>query len=162
MTLLVDATERSYRQAVSEAEIAAKSVGVTLRRHEVKRADELEGAFASIVKAGSDPVIAVGGTLFSANRARLVEGARNSRVPMMCYGRPNLEAGCLMSYSPDVTDLFRRAATYVDRILKGTNAADLPVEQAERFELVINLKTAKALGLTIPPSLLQRADQVIE
>jgi putative ABC transport system substrate-binding protein len=162
MTLVVDTSERSYQQAVSEADAAARLVGLTLRRQEVNHADELEGAFRSIVKAGGGPVIAVGGTLFSANRRRLVEGARKSRVPLMCYGRPNIEAGCLMSYSPDVTDLFRRAATYADKILKGAKPADLPVEQAEKFELVINLKTAKALGLTIPPSLLARADQVIE
>jgi ABC-type uncharacterized transport system substrate-binding protein len=162
MTLLVDTSERSYRQAVSEAEVAAEAVSVKLRRQEVIHADELEAAFGNIVKAGGGPVIVVGGTLFSANRARLVEGARKGRLPLMCYGRPNIEAGCLMSYSPDVTDLFRRAATYVDKILKGAHAADLPGEQTEKFELVINLKTAKALGLTIPPSLLQRADQVVE
>jgi ABC-type uncharacterized transport system substrate-binding protein len=162
MTLLVDTSERSYRQAVSEADVAARAVGAKLRLQEVSHPDELDGAFASIVKAGGGPILVIGGTLFSANRARLVENARKNRLPLMCYGRPNIEAGCLMSYSPDVNDLFRRAATYVDKILKGANPADLPVEQAERFELVINLNTAKALGLTIPPSLLQRADQVIE
>jgi putative ABC transport system substrate-binding protein len=162
ITLLVDTSEPSYRQAVSEAEVAAAAIGVKLRRQEVSHADELEGAFASVVKSGGGPIIVVGGTLFSANRPRLVEGARKNRLPMMCYGRPSIESGCLMSYSPDVTDLFRRAATYVDKILKGAKPADLPVEQAEKFEFVINLKTAKALGLTIPPSLLGRADEVIQ
>lgn len=162
MTLLVDASERSFRQAISEAEAAAAALGIKLRHEEVRHADELEGAFANIVKSGGGPVIVVGGTLFSGNRSRLIDGARRNRLPMMCYGRPSLEAGCLMSYSPDVTDLFRRAASYVDRILKGARPADLPVEQAEKFELVINLKTAKALGLTIPPSLLARADHIVE
>jgi putative ABC transport system substrate-binding protein len=100
--------------------------------------------------------------VFDAGRRRLVDLAAKNRLPTVYSFRSYVEAGGLMSYGPDLVDLFRRAATYVDKILKGTKPADLPVEQPTKFELVINLKTAKALGLKIPPSVLLRADQVIE
>ena len=109
-----------------------------------------------------DGVLVLGSAFTASHPTRLAELALKQRLPSMFAVRENVEAGGLMSYGPDLNDLTRRAATYIDRILKGAKPADLPVEQASKYELVINLKTAKALGLTIPPSLLLRADQVIE
>ncbi len=109
-----------------------------------------------------DGFLAVASPLTRSQRALLAELSLKHRLAGMFGTRENVEAGGLMSYAPDLVDLHRRAATYIDKILKGAKPADLPVEQPTKFELVINLKTAKALGLTIPPSLLQRADQVIE
>jgi putative tryptophan/tyrosine transport system substrate-binding protein len=146
-----------------ETEAAARTLGVRLHPVvEVRDADELDSAFERITRAGARGVFVVGRTTFYANRVRLAERALNSHVPIMCDFRDETEAGCLMSYGPSLEDLFRRTAEFVDKILKGARPADLPVEQPTKFELVINLKTAKALGLTIPPSLLLRADQVIE
>jgi putative ABC transport system substrate-binding protein len=100
--------------------------------------------------------------MFVSERGRLVDLAAKNRLPVVYTARESVDAGGLMAYGPSVPDLFRRSATYVDKILKGAKPGDLPIEQPTKFELIINLKTARALGLTIPPSLLQRADQVIE
>ena len=104
----------------------------------------------------------VGDPMFSVHRARLAKLAMDARLPTSFFWRGFVEAGGLMAYAPDFNHMYRQAATHVDKILKGAKPAELPIEEPTKFELVINLKTAKALGLTIPPSLLQRADQVIE
>ncbi len=127
-----------------------------------RTAAELEGAFAAMARARAQGVLVLGNPIFFAERQRVAELAIKHRLPTMSNLKDVVEAGGLMSYSPNWDDLYRRGAVYVDRIFKGAKPADLPVEQATEFELGINLKTAKALGLTIPPSLLGRADQIIE
>ena len=124
--------------------------------------DEFEGAFARLVTAHVGAFIVQQDDLFVGNRTLLIELATQRRLPGMFVFSLYPRSGGLMSYGANAEDLYRRAAEYVDRILKGTKPSDLPVERPTKFELVVNLKTAKALGLTIPPSLLQRADQVIE
>jgi putative ABC transport system substrate-binding protein len=114
------------------------------------------------MKERAAAVFVVGGTMLYANRERLANPVLNNRMPMMCGPHEFVLAGWLIGYSTNLTDVFRRAKTYVDKILKGAKPADPPIEQPTKLERVINLKTAKALGLTIPPSLLARADQVIE
>jgi putative tryptophan/tyrosine transport system substrate-binding protein len=111
---------------------------------------------------GAEAVDVLASAFFNANRKQIVDLAARSRLPAIYESREYAEAGGLLTYGQDLTDLFRRAATYVDKILKGAKPADLPVEQPTKFELVINLKTARALGLTIPQTVLQRADQVIQ
>ena len=125
-------------------------------------AGELEGAFSTMARGGTQAVVVFSTPPFITARQRIAELAIAHRLPTMCQGRLFVEAGGLMSYYPNHEDVWRRAAVYVDKILKGAKPADLPVEQPTKFELVINLKTAKALGLTIPPSLLQRADEIIQ
>ena len=144
------------------AEAAARSLGVHLRPLKVQRSDDLLNAFAEAQKDRAEALITLSSPFFYAHRARLVGLAAKYRLPTMYHQREFvIDSGGLMSYGPNLRDLFRRAATYVDKILKGAKPADLPVEQPTKFELVVNLKTAKALGLTIPPSLLARADEVI-
>jgi putative ABC transport system substrate-binding protein len=142
------------------AEVVARALGVQLQSLPVQSPDDFETALRAARGAGG--LVQADDPLFTTHRRRLVELVVRSRLPAIYGLREHVDAGGLMSYGPDYPDLYRRAATYIDRILKGTKPADLPVEQPTKFELVINLKTAKALGLTIPPSLLQRADQVIE
>ena len=124
--------------------------------------EEFDDAFSRIVRERSDAVLVVPTPLFFAHRARLLELAAKARLPTMCGAREYAEAGGLMAYGTNYVYIHRHAAVYVDKILKGAKPADLPVEQPTKFELVISLKTAKALGLTIPQTLLQRADQVIQ
>ena len=123
---------------------------------------EFRGAVATAAKSRADALFVLTTAVFFRERAQIAQLAVNNRLPAVFALREFADAGGLMSYGTNLPEMFRRAATYVDRILKGAKPADLPIEQATKFELVINLKTAKALGLTIPPSLLQRADEVIQ
>jgi len=142
-------------------EDAARTLGIALQRLEARHADELERAFQAARNERAGALLVLDDAVFSTHRARIVSLAAASRLPTF-YGLRSAETGGLVSYGPNLLERFRSAAIYVDKILKGAKPADLPIEQPTRFELVINLKTAKALGLTIPPSLLLRADQVIQ
>ena len=146
-----------------ETEAAARSLHVELQSVEVSRVEDLDRAFSAVAKGRAQALIVPAGNLVVlARRDRVSSFAQRSRLPSIYGAREYVYDGGLMSFGPSSTDLFRRAATYVDKILKGAKPADLPVEQPTKFELVINLKTAKALGLTISPSVLGRADEVIQ
>ena len=142
------------------AEAAARTLGVHLKAVPVRSADDFAPALNAL--RGIEGVLHADTPLFVTHRARLVDAVAGSRLPAIYPARVYIEAGGLMSYGPNLPDVWRRAATYVDKILKGTKPGDLPVEQPTRFELVINLQTAKTLGLTIPQSVLLRADEVIQ
>jgi len=145
-----------------ETQAAAPAFGMTLLSLEVKGPDDFERAFTAMRKERAGALIVFGDVMFYSQRSQIVELAVKSRLPGI-YVQPEIaEAGGLMSYGPSTNDMFRRAATYVDKILKGAKPSDLPVEQPMKFELVINLKTAKQIGLTIPQSVLYRADKVIK
>ena len=147
---------------LKEVEIAAQALGLRWQGFAVQRPDKLVEAFEAVVGAQCNGILAIEDSVLFSHLSRIVESAARSRLPAMYAFRQFADAGGLMSYGPNTPDSFRRAAVYVHKILKGAKPADLPIEQPTKFELVINLKTAKVLGLTIPPSLLQRADQVIE
>jgi putative ABC transport system substrate-binding protein len=129
---------------------------------EARGADGLDGAFSSMTRERPDALLVLADPRFVVHRARIVEFANKSRLPAMYPHREYAESGGLLAYGADLRDNYRRAAIYVDKILKGAKPADLPVEQPTKFEFVLNLRTAKALGLTIPPSVRARADEVIE
>jgi putative ABC transport system substrate-binding protein len=162
VALLVNPMNPNTPEYRRETETAARTIGVKLLVFEVRAPERIVEVMAAVAKARPDAFVAAADPLFHATRQQLVAAATDHRVPAMADGRWWVEAGGLMSYGPDPADLYRRAATYADRLLRGAKPGDLPVEQATKFELVINLKTAKALGLTIPPSLLGRADELIQ
>jgi putative tryptophan/tyrosine transport system substrate-binding protein len=152
-----------YEGYAKALEVAARALGITLRGVEVRRAEDFAQAFAMIMSdhIGIDALIVMGPLAYM-HRRQIADFATQSGRPTMFEAKGFVEAGGLMSYGPSFRDLWRRAATYVHKILKGANPAELPIEQPMTFELVINLKTAQALGLTIPPSLLFQADEVIQ
>jgi putative ABC transport system substrate-binding protein len=152
----------SHIPALKAVGEAARTLRVQLQAVGARTAAELEGAFAAMARARAQAVLVLGSPIFFTARQRVAELAITHRLPTMLDASDYVEAGGLMSYSPNYDDLYRRGAVYVDKILKGAKPADLPVEQATKFELVINIKTAKALGLTIPQSVLVRADHVIQ
>jgi putative ABC transport system substrate-binding protein len=154
-------TQPGHAQALRETELAAKAFGVKLQYLDVLDPKDIETAFRATVEGRAEAVLGLGGAVLNPQRTRVVELAAKSRLPAMYSIREYVEGGGLMSYGVIITDLDRRAATYVDKILKGIKPADLPVEQPTKFEFVINLKTAKRIGLTIPPNVLARADKVI-
>jgi putative ABC transport system substrate-binding protein len=135
---------------------------VQLQTLEARGPDDFEGAFTAMTRERAGAVVVLRDGMFLLHRKRIADLAAKSRLPVMYGGKDEVDSGGLVAYGPSIRDSFRRAAVYVDKILKGAKPADLPVEQPTTFELVINLKTAKALGLTIPPSVLLRADQVLE
>jgi putative ABC transport system substrate-binding protein len=146
---------------VKEVQTAARSLSVTLQPWEVRATDGFERVFAAIGKERPDGLFMTGGPLMRANETRTASFALKSRLPSMYNSRDAVEAGGLMSYAADIVAPYRRAADYVDKILKGAKPADLPVEQPKKFEFIVNLKAAKRIGLTIPPNVLARADKVI-
>jgi putative ABC transport system substrate-binding protein len=145
-----------------EMKLAARILGVSLLSLEARSPDELENAFGAMIRARPHGLMVTADAMLTLQIGRILDVAATSRLPTLYQLKENVEAGALMSYGPSLPELFRRAATYVDKILKGAKPADLPVERPTKFELVINLKTAKTLGLTIPQSVLLRADEVIQ
>jgi len=145
-----------------QIEVAARSLGLEPQLLDVRTPEAFARAFDTAIKQRADAVQVANDTLTQTNLRRIVDLSAKHRLPSIFASREFVDAGGLMAYGPNFTDLYRRAATYVDKILKGAKPGDLPIEQPTKFELVINLKTAKALGLTIPQTLLLRADQVIE
>mgnify|MGYP002479168719 CR=1 FL=1 len=147
---------------VTDISRAARALGMELQVVEARQRQELARAFEAMTAAKAHAVVVLPDAMFVAERRRIVELAATSRMPAIYQLREFAEVGGLISYGPDRTESLRQSAVLVDKILRGANPRDLPIEQASTFELVINLKTAKALGLTIPPSLLARADQIID
>jgi putative ABC transport system substrate-binding protein len=146
---------------LTEMEAAAKALGLKLQSVEVRSLDDFEGAFARAKREGAQALITFPTALINAQQRQVLDFAAKNRLPAMYPTSEFVEAGGLMSYAPNYADLYRRAADYVDKILKGAKPADLPVEQPTKFEFIINLKAARQIGLTIPPNVLARADRVI-
>ena len=154
--------ERTEKEMLTGAEVAARGLGVRLQFVEARGPADFDRAFSDMTRARAGALTLLPSNMFFREHGRLVDLAARHRLPAVYPWRDFVDAGGLMSYGASLTDSSRRAATYVDRILKGAKPGDLPVEQPTRFELVINLKTARTLGLTIPPSVLSRAEQIIE
>ena len=162
VVVIFDPATPSHGPGLKAVEAAGSLLGLQIQPVAVRSATEFDSAFSAIVQGRADAVLVLSTPMFVAGAQRLAELALTHRLPSAFFPRENVEAGGLMSYSPNRADYYRRGAIYVDKILKGANPGDLPVQQPTRFELVINLKTAKALGLTVPHSFLARADEVIE
>src|SRR5215510_13174897 len=154
--------ERTGQEMVKEAEAAGRRLGIQLQLVRVEASKDLDGAFSSMTRGRADALIPLPSPMLFAERQRIVDLAARHRMPAMYMAREFVDLGGLMSYGPSQSDLIRRSATYVDKLLRGAKPADLPVEQPNKYEFVINLKTAKALRLTIPAVVAQRADQAIE
>ncbi len=162
VAVLWNPTNAGHPLMLREAKVAAQSLRVQLQILEARGPDDFERAFATMMREGADALLVLSDGMFFIHRTRIAVLAAKQRLPAMFAQREYADAGGLMAYGASFRDNFRRAATYVDKILKGAKPGDLPVEQPTKFELVINLKTAKALGLTIPQSVLIRADQIFQ
>ena len=162
VAVLVNPADPAKAFDVRDIQTTAQALGVQLQTMEVRGPDEFEGAFAAMTREHAEALLVLGDPLTLTYRIRIVDLVAKSRLPAMYDLREFVEAGGLMAYGPSLPDLFKRAAYYVDRILKGARPGDLPVEQPVKFELVINLKTTKTLGLSLPPSLLFQANEVIQ
>jgi putative ABC transport system substrate-binding protein len=154
--------DRAKKVRLKEADISARALGVQLQVVEARGPADFDGAFSDMSEKGAGALLVLSTPAFEIERQRIVDLAAKNRLPAVYTARAYVVIGGLMSYGPNFTDLNRRAAGYVDKILRGAKPSDLPVEQPTKFELVINLNTAKTLGLTVPPTLLAQADEVIE
>src|SRR5262245_41423126 len=162
VAVLLNPMSSDFKEQLDETLAAARLLGLAVDVHEVTTSTEIDGAFAAIVRTRADALFMLSDRAFFSERGRIVALVAKARLPAIYHWRAYVESGGLMSYGPNLVEIYRRAAIYVDRILKGAKPAGIPVEQPTKFELVINLRTAKALGLTIPPSLRAKADEVIE
>ena len=161
VAVLGNSNEPAHSNTLKEIELAAGALGVRVQPLDVLASKDIETAFRAATKARADALVVLASPVLSDQRAKVANLALKSRLPAIYFRQEFVEAGGLMSYGTSFTDLSRRAATYVDKILKGAKPADLPVEQPTKFEFIINLKAAKQIGLTIPPNVLARADRVI-
>jgi putative tryptophan/tyrosine transport system substrate-binding protein len=162
LAVIMNSTNLVHRDVMAQAlSPAAQRAGVTLIPLDVQSVNDLQRGFETATRERADAIYVLGDVFTFVHRTRIVMLAAKAKLPAMYSGRGAVQAGGLMSYGPQLRDLFRRAATYVDKILKGAKPSDLPIEQPTKFELAVNLKTAQALGLTIPPSLLRRADEIV-
>jgi len=161
LAFLVDVDYPALLLELGELQALARTLTIDIAKLEIRRPEDLTPAFEAL-KGGADALYVSGGPLISANRIRINTLANVARLPTMHGERAYVEAGGLMSYGPNFSDLFRRAADYVDKILRGAKPADIPVEQPTKFDFVVNLKTVKTLGIDVPPAVLARADEVIE
>jgi putative ABC transport system substrate-binding protein len=159
--VLWNSTDQGSAQGFKETQIAGSTLALEVKSLQVRSPSNFDSAFKAAIAEQARALHVLPSVLINSQRKRIIEFATNNRLPTMFNGVPSVEAGGLMSYGPNAPDLYRRAAVYVDKILKGAKPADLPIEQSTKFELVINLKTAKQIGLTIPQSVLYRADKVI-
>lgn len=148
--------------SMQNAHAAAQAMGISLQQHDIRKSEDLDGAFAAIRKERSDALLILADRVFLHNRQRMMDFTEEQRLPNVTAYTELVDAGGLMSYGPSYEDMHKRAAIYVDKILKGANPADLPIEQPTKFTFLINLKAAKALGVVVPPPLLTLADKVIE
>lgn len=162
VAILTNPANPAHARVLSTLEVAATALNLRLQRVEARTEDEFERAFEEIARQGTGAMLVIADVLSNFHRERVASLALKYKVPSMHQLRAEVEAGGLISYGPQFIEPWSRAAAYVDKLLKGANPGDLPVQQPTKFELVINLQTAKALGLTIPPTLLARADEVIE
>jgi putative ABC transport system substrate-binding protein len=162
VAVLIDTTDPSHANILKHIEPEARALSVRLQRVEASAAEAFDKAFSAMMHGGAHALLIPENVMFSANRQRMAELAISKRLPTAAGGAHFADAGSLLSYGANVGDLCRRSATVVDKILKGRKPADLPLERAEKFEFVVNLKTAKQIGLTIPPNVLARADRVIK
>jgi putative tryptophan/tyrosine transport system substrate-binding protein len=162
VALLWNSQDGGSVQQWKESQFSARDLGLQLHSMEVSSADKYESAFKEAIKAGSAALAVASSQLFSSTPKRIAELAAKNRLPAIFYRREYIENGGLMSYGPDRAEPYKRVASMIDKILKGAKPADIPVEQPTKFELLINLKTAKALGLTIPPVVMMRAEKVIK
>jgi putative ABC transport system substrate-binding protein len=161
VAVLYNPNTRNNVIELKEVQTAARALGLTVRSWDIRGTDGFEKVFAALSKERPDGLYVPGGPLMYANQKRTIDFASKSRLPSTYNRKQDVEAGGLLYYGADLANIYRRAATYVDKILKGAKPADLPVEQPTKFEFVVNLKTAKQIGLTIPPNVLARADRVI-
>jgi putative ABC transport system substrate-binding protein len=161
VTVIWNPTDPVDKLAFEETETAARAFHIKVQSLEVRKSNDIDSAFVAAARERANALITFGSPLIVDHRTRIVELAAKSRLPAIYEGSEFTDSGGLMSYGASLPDLFRRAATYVDKILKGTKPADLPVEQPMKFEFIVNLKEAKQIGLTIPPNVLARADKVI-
>jgi putative tryptophan/tyrosine transport system substrate-binding protein len=162
LAVLANARNPYHEPLWQEAQIAGHALGIAVHLFNVKEPDELTAVFATMARDRADGLLVLSDAQFNAQRHQVGELAAKHRLPAMYEAAEFVKAGGLMSYGPDIVEMSRRSAPYIDKVLTGTKPADLPIEQLTRFDLVINLRTAKALDLKIPPTLLVRADEVIE
>jgi putative ABC transport system substrate-binding protein len=162
VAIFLNPTSASTPLWLKDMQAPAQALGLRIQSFDVRSVNDLEGAFQAVTKWGAGGLTVAGDPLLTANRKQILEFAAKNRLPAIYPWRQYVEDGGLMSYDAKLTDLYRRAATYVDKILKGAKPADIPVEQPMKFEFIINLKAAKQIGVTIPPNVLARADKVIK